>query len=77
MSLYWVIRDLPDGKFCFLQDAASPLDAQMRSDAAGFHGKLADVIHLDVRTAARIRTEDIGRVLSMDQAREIIAGRKA
>jgi len=49
----------------------------MRSEAAGFQGTLADVIHVDAQTAARIGEKDIGRVHSMDEARVIIEGYKA
>ena len=76
MPLYWVIRRTGDGqKLFYLQHADSSLDAIKRSAIAGFEGFFADVFQIDSQTAARINEQDIGRVLSMDEAKDIIAGR--
>jgi len=45
----------------------------MKSAAAGFEGFFADVFQIDSQTAARIKEQDIGRVLSMDEAKDITA----
>lgn len=44
----------------------------MRSADAGFEGLFVDVYRIDTVTAERLAKEDIGRVLSMDEARAII-----
>ena len=76
MPLYWVIRRSGHGqKLFYLQPAHSSLDATMKSAAAGFEGFFADVFQIDSQTAARIKEQDIGRVLSMDEASDIIEGR--
>jgi hypothetical protein len=69
MRLYWVVRRTGDGqKLFYLQHADSPLDAARKSAAAGFEGFFADVFRIDSQTAARIKEQDIGCVLSMDEA---------
>ena len=73
MRLYWVIRRTGDGqKLFYLQHAHSPSDAIVKSVAAGFEGFFADVFQIDSQTAALIKEQDIGRVLSMDEARDIV-----
>ena len=75
MALYWVVRATNEGRKFYLQEAGSDLDAGRRSAMAGFEGALAEVILLDARTAARVSPQDIGRVMSMDEAQRIIEGR--
>jgi hypothetical protein len=43
---------------------------------AGFEGSRAEVIPLDARTAQRVTKGDIGRVMSMDEARNLIEGKR-
>lgn len=59
----------------YLQHADSPTDATRKSATAGFEGFFADVFQVDSQTAARIKEQDIGRVLSLVEARAIIEGR--
>jgi hypothetical protein len=77
MSLYWVIRKGEGGRRLFyLQEAGTPLDAAYKTnDAEGFAGSLTDVIPLDNKTKAHIKDTDIGHVLSIDDARDIIENR--
>jgi hypothetical protein len=75
MALFWVVREIVGERRFYLQEAGSDLDAARRSAMAGFEGSLAEVIPLDARTAQRVAKQDIGRVLSMDEARKIMGGK--
>jgi hypothetical protein len=75
VALFWIVRETDAGRKFYLQEAGSDLDAARRSAMAGFEGALAEVIPLDARTAQRVSPQDIGRVMSMDEAQRIIEGR--
>ena len=72
MVLFWIVRDIGEEWRFFLQEAATDLDAIRRSGQAGFAGTLVDVIQLDVQTATHVTRQDIGRAMSMGEARDII-----
>lgn len=72
MPHFWIVNRTGDDKCVFVQESGDLLVARLKASMAGFDGEFVEAHQLDPKMVKLIPKTAIGRVLSLQEADQVL-----